>query len=369
MMTKLTFFLNDLAGGGAERVMLNLANGFASQGEAVDLVLARKEGSYLSEIDRRVKVIDLKATSLLRSLPSFVNYLQQQRPAAVISALEDTNLIALFAKIIMGGAIPTFVTVHNNLSQEVYHAQQLKRKIVPYLLRWIYPFADGVVCVSEGVARDLVKLGVDRRQIHVIYNPIVTPELIEKQQAPLDHPWFLPDRPPVILGVGRLTPQKDFPTLIRAFALVRQQQPARLILLGEGEERSSLASLIEKLHLQEEVDLPGFVDNPFAYMARARVLVLSSAWEGFGNVLVEAMAAGTPVVSTDCPSGPAEILANGEYGQLVGIADSEAMARAILKILDCPPDQHQLKQRVMEFSVEKILARYRSIIRQSIELR
>jgi glycosyltransferase involved in cell wall biosynthesis len=179
----------------------------------------------------------------------------------------------------------------------------------------------------------------------------------------------LPDRPPVILGVGRLTPQKDFPTLIRAFALVRQQQPARLILLGEGEERSSLASLIEELHLQEEVDLPGFVDNPFAYMARARVLVLSSAWEGFGNVLVEAMAAGTPVVSTDCPSGPAEILANGEYGQLVGIADSEAMARAILKILDCPPDQHQLKQRVMEFSVEKILAQYRSIIRQRIELR
>lgn len=365
-MNKIAFFLSDLDGGGAERVILNLANGFAQQGEFVDLVLARKEGLYLGQIDPGVNTIDLKAKSLFRSIPSLVKYLQNQRPQAMISALEDTNIVALMAKILARKKISVFVTVHNNLSQEIRHAQQWKRKIVPYFLRWIYPFAYRVVCVSQGVAQDLVKFGIQPRQIRVIYNPIVTPELIIKLQENLEHPWFLLGQPPVILGVGRLNPQKDFPTLIRAFALVRRVQPARLLILGEGETRSELISLIKELNLDTDVQLEGFVENPFAYMKKAQVLVLSSAWEGFGNVLVEAMAAGIAVVSTDCPSGPEEILDKGKYGSLVAIADPAAMAAAILNTLKNNVDPSWLKNRAEEFSLEKILDQYRLLIEKKL---
>lgn len=258
------------------------------------------------------------------------------------------------------------MTIHNNLSQEIRHAQHWKRKIVPYFLRWIYPFAHRVVCVSKGVAQDLVKFGIQPQQIRVIYNPIVTPKLIAKLQENLEHPWFLSNQPPVILGVGRLNHQKDFLTLIRAFALVRQVQNARLLILGEGETRPELISLIKELNLETDVQLEGFVENPFAYMRKARVLVLSSAWEGFSNVLVEAMAAGIPVVSTDCPSGPREILAQGKYGQLVGISDPAAMAAAILNTLKNNVDSSLLKNRAEEFSLEKILGQYRLLIQKKI---
>jgi glycosyltransferase involved in cell wall biosynthesis len=363
-MLKLTFFLSDLDGGGAERVMLNLANGFAQAGAEVDLVLARQEGLYFSQLSSKVKLVDLGAKSLLKSLFPLVNYLKQRQPNALISALEDTNIIALLAKAIAQTKTPVYVTVHNHLSQEARHGKNLKRKLVPYLLRWIYPLATQVVCVSEGVAEDLVNLGVKRQQVRVIYNPIVTPELEEKLAESLEHPWFLPSEPPVILGVGRLNQQKDFPTLLRAFALLRQQQPARLLILGEGEMRKSMETLIRELHLEDQVELAGFVQNPFAYMKRARVLVLSSAWEGFGNVLVEALAAGIPVVSTDCPSGPREILQGGKYGHLVAIADPVAMARAISQTLEEKIDPARLQNRAADFFLATILEQYRLMLEQ-----
>jgi glycosyltransferase involved in cell wall biosynthesis len=199
-------------------------------------------------------------------------------------------------------------------------------------------------------------------KIKAIYNPIVTPELSKKLQEGVAHPWFSPGQPPVILGVGRLEKQKDFPTLIHAFAKVRQQHPARLMILGEGSEHSHLDSLVQELGLVEDVVFGGFVANPYAYMAQAAVLVLSSAWEGFGNVLVEAMAAGTPVVSTDCESGPAEILANGQYGKLVAVGDIEGMAKAIAQTLDKAPDSKLLQERADEFSLEKALTQYQQLL-------
>ncbi|NLO89188.1 MAG: glycosyltransferase, partial [Clostridia bacterium] len=187
-----------------------------------------------------------------------------------------------------------------------------------------------VVAVSQGVADDLVKTtGLMRELIKVIYNPIVTPELLEKAKESIGHPWFKPGQPPVILSAGRLTAAKDFPTLIHAFARVRAERLARLMILGEGEERPNLESLVRELGLESDVSMPEFVENPYAYMARAAVFVLSSAWEGFGNVLVEAMAVGTPVVSTDCPSGPAEILEGGKWGKLVPVGDVEKLAKAL----------------------------------------
>jgi glycosyltransferase involved in cell wall biosynthesis len=361
-MTDLSIFLMDLDGGGAERVMLNLACGFAEQGLQVDLVLVKPEGPYLSQLPPKVRVVKLESSRLILSIPALARYLKQEQPPVLISALEDTNIVALCAKKLAGVSTRIVVTVHNNLSREAQNATQLKRRLTPQFVKWFYPWADSVVAVSQGVADNLVEIGVSSEQLKVIYNPIVTPELSEKLQEPLAHPWFVPDQPPVILGVGRLTKQKDFPTLIRAFAKVRHLQPARLMILGEGEERSHLESLIQELDLAEDVVFPGFVANPYAYMAQAAVLVLSSAWEGFGNVLVEAMAAGTPVVSTNCESGPAEILADGQYGKLVSVGDSEEMAKAIAQALEEVLDSQLLKERAIEFSLEKALTQYRQLL-------
>lgn len=361
-MNKTTIFLSDLDGGGAERVMLNLAQGFINKGLDVDLVLVRKIGPYLEQIPPQVRVVDLQGVSLLRSIPALSNYLKKERPQILFSALEDTNIVAILAKLLARVPTPLVVTVHNNLSQESCHAPNLKRKLVPYLVPWFYPFADGVVSVSNGVAEDLAKLGLAKEKIRVIHNPIVTPQLSYKLQQKVEHPWLQLGQPPVILGVGRLTKQKDFPTLIAAFAKVRQQIPVKLMLLGEGEERSYLEALVQKLGVAEDVSLPGFVANPYAYMAKARVLVLSSAWEGFGNVLVEAMAAGTPVISTNCPSGPAEILAQGDYGKLVAVGDSEGMAVAIAKTLQEEPNSQLLQQRAVDFSLEKVVSQYQQLI-------
>jgi glycosyltransferase involved in cell wall biosynthesis len=205
--------------------------------------------------------------------------------------------------------------------------------LLPLWARFFYRWADAVVAVSQGVADELVHyVRIPAEKVRVIYNPIVTPELFRKAEEPLEHPWFREGEPPVILGVGRLTKQKDFPTLIRAFALVRQQRPARLMILGEGEERPQLEALVKELGIAEDVSLPGFVQNPYPYMKKAAVFVLSSRWEGLPTVLIEAAALDVPVISTNCPSGPAEILAMYS-DQLVDVGDKDGMARAILKTL------------------------------------
>jgi glycosyltransferase involved in cell wall biosynthesis len=230
------------------------------------------------------------------------------------------------------------------------------------LARWFYPWADAIVTVSQGSADDLVRLGLSSERIRVIYNPVVTPELFEKAKEPLEHDWFEPGSPPVILGVGRLEKQKDFPTLIRAFAQVRQQRPARLMILGEGQDRPALEALVQELGIEEDVALPGFVANPFAYMARAGVFVLSSLFEGLPTVLIEAIAVGTKVVSTDCESGPAEILENGLYGKLVPVGDSKGIAEAILSTLEEPANSEAQQRKTAEFSLEKAVAQYRQVL-------
>ena len=196
----------------------------------------------------------------------------------------------------------------------------------------------------------------------VIYNPVVTPELYQKITEFSEHPWFAPNSPPVILGVGRLEMQKDFATLIRAFAKVQSQRPARLMILGEGISRPQLEALVRELGVAENVTLPGFVANPYAYMARSAVFVLSSLFEGLPTVLIEAMAAGTSVVSTDCKSGPAEILERGLYGKLVPVGDIEAMAKAIISTLDRPVDAVLLQQKAAEFSLKKSVAQYLEVL-------
>lgn len=359
----IALFLPSLRGGGAERVMLTLAQGFAERGFAVDLVLAKAEGHYLSQVPREVRVVDLNSRRVLASLPKLMRYLRQVRPKALFSSLSHANVIALWAKRLSG--IPTRVIVReaSTLSISSANAPSLRGRFLPYVMRWTYPWANEVIAVSHGVANDLVKtLSLPPEKVHVIYNPVAISEIQKKAHEPLDHPWFLPGSPPVILGVGRLTKAKDFPTLIKAFALVRQEQAARLLILGEGEERPYLDALVRELSLEESVALPGFVENPFKYMARASLFVLSSAWEGFPNVLVQAIAVGTPVVSTDCQSGPSEILEKGKWGKLVPVGDVKALASGIIDTLNNPPDSMYMRKRAEAFDADVIVSQYAKVL-------
>ena len=229
---------------------------------------------------------------------------------------------------------------------------------MPRLVRLFYPWADCIVGVSAGVAADVARLAaVDPETVRVIYNPVVTLDLVEDAQAPVPHPWF-EDATPVLVAAGRLRPQKDFPTLLRAFATLRASRDARLIILGDGPEIKNLEALVVELGLDEDVQLPGNTSNPYAYMARAAAFVLSSRWEGLPTVLVEALRCGAPVIATDCPSGSREILADGRYGTLVPVGDIRALASAMEAAVDGKlrpaPDEswHAHEQHVV---VEKYL--------------
>jgi glycosyltransferase involved in cell wall biosynthesis len=328
-------FIRSLMDGGVERVILNLAQGFIEQGLRVDLVLTTEPaGPYRSQVPPKVRIVDLQTPKLASSLPKLVSYLRQNQPLTLLSAGHYCCEIASWAKYLSRMPTRVVVSEHSTLSFEVKSTKNFKMRLTPLTARLFYPWADGVVTVSHGVAKDLSQVtGLPIEKIHVIYNPVVTPKMLEKSQESLEHSWLKPEEIPLILGVGRLTEQKDFSTLIHAFNLVQQVRPARLMILGNGHERSRLDALIRELGLENHVAILGFQKNPYAYMAKASVFALSSAWEGLPTVLVEAMALGTPVVSTDCESGPAEILAHGKYGSLVPVGNSEAMAEAILKVL------------------------------------
>lgn len=357
--TDIAIFLRGLYGGGAERAMLNLARGFVDRNLKVDLVIARAEGSYMSQILKGVRLVDLKTHWMPKSLPVLIQYLQREQPKNLISSLHYPCEISLWAKRLSGVSTRIIVCEHNTLSQEAKRIPQLSVRLSPIAAKLFYPWADGIIAVSQGVAEDLATVtNLPLERIPVIYNPIVTPELFSKAKEPVNHPWFNPGEPPVILGVGRLSPQKDFPTLIRAFAQVRQLQPVRLMILGEGPDELQLKALVAELGLENDVAMPGFVENPYSYMARSAVFVLSSAWEGFGNVLAEALAVGTPVVSTNCESGPSEILADGKYGFLTPVGDSQAIAEAIFKVLSGNTqkvDPNWLEQFGLEVCTEKYL--------------
>lgn len=360
---KIAFFIPSLAGGGAERIWLILSNGLAKLGYDVDLVLAKAQGPYMDLVSSEVRVVDLNASRTIFSLFSFAKYLKSEQPEVLFSALNHANIIALIAQRISGSSTKIFPSVHCFLSLDVQNCAMKRERLIPFLIRYIYPWASGIIAVSQGVADELIDMThLPRDLVSVIYNPVVSDEILEKSKDPVDHPWLIEKELPVVLGVGRLSQQKDFASLIEAFQELQEHQPSRLIILGEGEERANLESLIAKLDLADKVDLPGFVANPYAYMANADVFVLSSAWEGLPTVLIEALATGTPVVSTNCRSGPDEILENGQIGNLTPVGDSQELASAIHRTLNDPIQPEVLLRRAWEFSQESILDQYMQLI-------
>jgi glycosyltransferase involved in cell wall biosynthesis len=290
-------------------------------------------------------------------------YLRRERPRALIACADGANVVALWAKRLAGGPTRVLISTHTNLSENARRASQARGRLMPHFARRFYHWADDLIAVSEGVAADLAETArLDRQRIRVIYNPVDTSSIIERAKEPLAHPWFGAAEAPVILSAGRLTRQKDFPTLLRAFAVVRERRGARLMILGEGEDRAALEALALELGCAADVSLPGFVTNPYPFLAAARLFVLSSAWEGFGNVLIEALALGTPVVATDCPFGPREILEGGRLGRLVPVGDVEALADAMAASLAAPPPAEAGIRRAHDFHLLTTADRYLALM-------
>jgi glycosyltransferase involved in cell wall biosynthesis len=396
----LAFYLDNFEGGGVQKTMLTLAGALAARGHPVEVLVCRPSGALQDQVPPDVEVVALGAPSawsarvlalesdpgrlgailggvVLSPRPSptlgylgpLAAALEARRPCALCAATTHMNLEAVLARRLAGVETRVIVSERNALRSS--HLQRgWPALFLPTVLRRAYSQADAVVAVSDGVADDLAAWsGLARRSITTIYNPVATPDLDALQRAPVDHPWFQPGAPPVVMSAGRLGRAKDFPTLIRAFARVRRARPARLVIFGQGKSEAKTTKSIAGLRqfaaglgIAGDVALPGFVANPFAYMARAAAFALSSINEGLPGVLIQAMACGCPVVSTDCPSGPREILAGGRYGRLVPPGDDKALAEAIIATLEAPPPAGLLRERAGFFSVERAVAQYERLM-------
>jgi glycosyltransferase involved in cell wall biosynthesis len=347
--------------------MVTVANALVEQEHAVDLVLVTAKGDYGELVHEDVRVVDLDASRIFASVPALVRYLREHRPDAMLSTLSFTNVVSTWACRWVESPPRLVLREANTISAKSAHAADRKFRLMPYLARWFYPWADRVVTVSKAAGDDLTEVtGLAEEKVRTIYNPVVTENLKEQAREPVDHPWFQTEAPPVVLGAGRLEKQKDFGTLIRAFSRVRKDVAARLVVLGRGSRKERLRTLAEELGVGDDVLLPGFVDNPFKYMAKASVFVLSSRFEGLPGVLIQAMATGCPVVSTDCPSGPREILKNGQYGPLVPVGKPKALAEGIQTVFADPPSTSTIKKRANRFTEESSVERYERELLQKI---
>jgi glycosyltransferase involved in cell wall biosynthesis len=355
---KIAIFLRDLDGGGIQKVVINLAKEMAKNGISIDIVVTSPKNSFLEKFPSEIEIVNLNSPMVLLSVFLLVQYLKRNKIDILLSNGHSNNLAVVIAKVIMRLSTHSILITHTNLSLHKLRTPQ-KFKLLRFFMRLFYPYADTLVAVSQGTARELEsELGLRKNSVKTIYNPIVNENLITKINEPLDHPWFQPNQPPVFLAVGRLSPEKDYINMLQAFAHLRTQRQARLLILGEGNMRSELELLAKKLGIESDVYMPGFVNNPYAYMSRSSVFVLSSQYEALPTVICEAMACGCSVVSTNCNYGPSEILENGKYGLLVPIKAPISLADAMLKTLDNPIEKSLLLQRANDFRADYILPMY-----------
>ncbi len=359
------FVLPSLGGGGAERAVVDLVRGMDRERFQITLALFSQSGPFLPQVPSDVQVVGLRGAKQydVRLVLRLARLLQRARPQIVFGALRYANLVTLLAHSLVRSQSPVVVNEQNLPSAEF--ALFGGGRIKSWLLKRLYPGASLVTAISHGIARELTtRYGLAARRVVVIPNPVDCDRVHSLAAAELEHPWFLCGRP-VVVAAGRLHPQKGFGYLVRAFALVRNALPCKLVILGEGPQRGELEQLIVELGLSEDIALPGFQDNPYKFMGRASLFVLSSLYEGFGNVLVEALALGTPVVSTACPVGPDEIVTDGETGLLVPPADEQALAEAMTKVLNDSELQRSLSAngpaRAADFALQHIVAKYAAL--------
>ncbi|SDY18125.1 glycosyltransferase [Nitrosomonas sp. Nm33] len=386
---RIALFIYSLRGGGATQRTLTLANGFAERGYAVDLVVIADESAGIAlhsgvrvvvlkqgwhhlfeKLNRRINLRGLFTAS---AIPALMCYLRDECPDVLLSCASHINLVATLARRFSKTNMPLVLRASNYPSGNIRWwppFEQAIRRLLRWTLGVVYPWADHIIAVSQGVAREVQRLtGLPDDRVTTIYNPVVGPYIARLAAEPVNHAWLADAHVPLILAVGRLTIQKDYPTLIRAFARVRAVRTAHLVILGEGRQRHKLEKLVHELRLDDDVALLGHIDNPFAWMSKAAVLVLSSTWEGLPGVLIEALACGCPVVSTDCPSGPREILEEGAIGPLVPVHDDKALAAAILTLLAAPRDRAKLLRRAEDFRIDAGVDAYLRVLTAQVAAR
>lgn len=355
-------FLPSLEGGGAERVFLTLAELFATRGLAVDLVVARREGPLLAQVPPAVRLIDLGVSRPSRGIPALIHYLRHEQPRALLSALTHANLAAAIAHRLARVDGRCVLSERADLRLTLQEEKQpLDRWLVVTLGKKVYPWSSAVVAVSRGVASSVQQVfGLSSEQVRVIYNPIDVDRIRAAAQTPASFPWA--DTHPVFIAVGRLSRQKNYPLLLRAFHRVRAHIPCHLAIIGEGSERVLLESMIQQMGLRNDVWLAGYRENPWSFVAKACALVLSSDWEGLPNVLIEALAVKVPIIATNCPSGPAEVLDGGRYGILTPPGDHEALAAAMLRILSRDIPNFDYDKAVARFQPNQIADQYLKVL-------
>ncbi|WP_435103410.1 glycosyltransferase [Arhodomonas sp. AD133] len=352
MSRDLAIFLSGYGKGGVERMLVRLALGFARErGLAVDFLVPKGELPYVEQLETHVRVFRHERDDPAGQLQA---YLECERPARLVTGKPEDEALAVGVLTRAGLEVPLYCRIGVPQLHRVRQRSRnpLRRWWLRRRLRATYRNVDGFLVVSRATGDELTgPLGVAPERVHVLPNPVIDDDLYAAAAAPCPHPWLEDGGAPVILGVGGFRRQKDFPTLIRAFAAVRARRPVRLVILGEGRQRQRMERLIRRLGVQDDVALPGFTDNPYAYMRRAALFALSSRWEGQPNVLIEAMALGTPAVATDCVSGPRDILGDGRFGALAPVADPQALAQAIEKTLASPPSPAVLREAVSDYTL------------------
>lgn len=370
---KVLFFISSLAGGGAERVMVDILKDIDKDKFEPLLVLLYPydDSPYRQYLPTEMRIIVAKRATespfeKIKQFSAFLGICRRERPDVILSMLTHNNIMAILAGSLFG--IKVIVSEHNTLSEVINTKEGSKIFGFPVapLVKVLYRVSHKIIAVSGGIKDDLIKkFGIATNRISVIYNPIDLKRIAELSNIPAQHPFF-ENNTPVVIAIGRLTVQKRFDILIKAFNLVLSEMDARLIILGEGEERQSLQMLINNLGINERVCLAGFQGNPFSFLARADVFALSSAYEGLSMVILEAMACGLPVIATDCKSGPHEILNGGRCGILTPTGDAEALAQGIIKLLKDEPLRERLGrlglERARDFSSDKIIKQYEDLI-------
>jgi len=355
-MVKISILLPDLRGGGAERVFVTLANYFISMGYSVEFIVLNKTGEFIEICDRKITFYDLKCSSFNHAVLPLRTYIVNNKPTVILAGMWPLTVYATLANLLAFKQTKVVVTDHSILSKSPLFKRLSKRVFMRLSIGLLYPFAHARVGVSNGVCSDISKLGYGLKNITTIFNPI------EKFKTDNSNNLNNKTDTPYILAVGRMKAVKGFDSLINAYAQVERSINEKLVILGDGELKEALVQQVCDLGLQDKVVFPGFCDNPYLWYRGASLFCLSSINEGFGNVIVEAMQCGVPVVSTDCESGPREILENGKYGKLVPVGDAEALARAMFESLNAQHDTEALKRRAQDFSVEKIALQYLNVM-------
>jgi len=360
MSPRIAIYTPDLSTGGVGKMRVHLIHEMVRRGVSVDLLLANTDSPLFGQLPPEVRTLCINTTHPVYSLPALYRYFRRTPPDALVTDRLRLDIACQRARRLARARTRLYLSVHNPLTVKLASIGAKKSaKLRDDFLHWA-PRNDRLIAVSHGVADDLVDgLGLPRPFVQVVHNPVITPTLATRAAEAVTHPFLTPKTAPVILSAGRMTEQKDFPTLLQAFQRVRAKRDCRLLLLGDhGGLHDELLALIGTLGIGDDVSLPGFDPNPYRYMAKCDVFVLSSRWEGFGNVMVEALATGLPVVATDCPVGPREILKDGALGPLLPMGDVAAMAEAIERVLDTPADPAGLKAGVQEYTVEKSVDGY-----------